>query len=611
MSVIRDRNGTYYVQQRVAPRLQEAVARVLDIDASHRVFLKKSLGTKDPREAKAAAVHVLADFSRILGQAEALLKEQPLVTELADTLIKRMAESYYATLLADDDRERRDGTGSEPVFQRIAAQLDTAGVGYETPFAKGDLPEAGLSDREFVKHQELVELLLPAARTALAKGDITVIRDELDELLHAFRVNLDRKSAAYRKLGMAVLTAHVRGLKAIEQRNAGEVVETPQSVQVAQDGLSGHSGGTVLDALTEWTQYRPRPQGTVAEAGRSVEMFVQLHGNMAVIDIKRRHAVEYRKALMDVPKLRKGNLLTASLPELAEWGRQHPEAQKIAASTINKQLGAVQAVCVYGSENALIPDDAQWADAFSKLRLPVERSERTSFKVSELQLLFDTIIFTAHELPNGAHGAAGFWLPLLALFTGARQAELASLEVSSVQLDAETGASLLYFESKRSKGKHLKTKTSERVVPVHPELVRLGLREYVQSRHDADGPDAWLFPAVAPDRGRAGIPAWSKWFGRYLRDIGVTDKAKVFHSFRHTVKDALRRGRADHEAREGLIGHAHASSVSGNYGAKEMLDRFTAPVLVDAINRISYPGLDLSRVRPLDAPTSSRGTKGT
>ena len=33
-----------------------------------------------------------------------------------------------------------------------------------------------------------------------------------------------------------------------------------------------------------------------------------------------------------------------------------------------------------------------------------------------------------------------------------------------------------------------------------------------------------------------------RWFGRYLRDEGgVTDKAKVFHSFRHTVKDALRR----------------------------------------------------------------------
>src|ERR1700740_1945940 len=120
MSLIKDRHGTYYVQQRVPERLQEAVARVLDADEPRRVFLKKSLGTKNPKEAKAAAPHVLADFGRIIGQAETLLKEQPTVTVLTDTQIKRMAESYYATLLAEDEEDRREGTGSEPVFQKVA-----------------------------------------------------------------------------------------------------------------------------------------------------------------------------------------------------------------------------------------------------------------------------------------------------------------------------------------------------------------------------------------------------------------------------------------------------------------------------------------------------------
>jgi integrase len=108
------------------------------------------------------------------------------------------------------------------------------------------------------------------------------------------------------------------------------------------------------------------------------------------------------------------------------------------------------------------------------------------------------------------------------------------------------------------------------------------------------------------------VPAYSQWFGRYLRSAGVTDKAKVFHSFRHTVKDALRRGRADHEMREALIGHAQASSVSWGYGANAMLSRFGAAALSDAINSISYPGLDLSRVKPLGVPLRARGdTKAT
>ena len=58
MSVIQDRHGTYYVQRKVPERLQETVARVLNDDKPRRVFLKKSLGTKNLKEANVAAVHV-------------------------------------------------------------------------------------------------------------------------------------------------------------------------------------------------------------------------------------------------------------------------------------------------------------------------------------------------------------------------------------------------------------------------------------------------------------------------------------------------------------------------------------------------------------------------
>ena len=65
---------------------------------------------------------------------------------------------------------------------------------------------------------------------------------------------------------------------------------------------------------------------------------------------------------------------------------------------------------------------------------------------------------------------------------------------------------------------------------------------------------------VAPDDARA-LPAWSKWFGRYLRiTVGIENTDRVFHSFRHGVKDAMRRGRVDVEAREALLGHSVATS---------------------------------------------------
>jgi integrase len=263
---------------------------------------------------------------------------------------------------------------------------------------------------------------------------------------------------------------------------------------------------------------------------------------------------------------------------------------------VNKQLGALQAIAQWAYEHGLLPEDAPWSNPFANMRLQEEQSERTSFEIPELQLLFAAPVFTKHEYPQGSRGGAAFWLPLLALFTGARQAELAWLTVENVQTDAETSTPLLFITAHASRGKRLKTASSQRVVAIHPQLVKFGFLNFVDSVRGRDGANAWLFPLIAPDKGRSGVAAWSKWFGRYLRKQGVTDTAKVFHSFRHSVTDALRRGKVDHELREALVGHSLGSKV--DYGAKQMLSRWGAAALRDAVTKISYPGLDLSRVRP-------------
>jgi len=296
-----------------------------------------------------------------------------------------------------------------------------------------------------------------------------------------------------------------------------------------------------------------------------------------------------------VPAVRRGKLRDATLPELSAWGRKHPEAPKVSAGTVNKQLGAVQAIAGWAHLKGIIPDDVPWSDPFHKMRVEEEQSGRGPFVVRELQRIFDAPLFTRHECPVGAKGAAGFWLPLLALFSGARQAELAGLRVSNVEHEGDTP--LLFIVAERKASKRIKTKASERVVPVHPELVALGFLEYVVERR-RDGEHAWLFPTVASDQGRA-LAAWSKWFGGYLRNtVGITDTNRVFHSFRHGVKDAYRRGGVDLEAREALLGHTGATSaVSRGYGANEMLERWGVMMLRDAVSKIQYPGLDLSDLR--------------
>ena len=195
---------------------------------------------------------------------------------------------------------------------------------------------------------------------------------------------------------------------------------------------------------------------------------------------------------------------------------------------------------------------------------------------------------------KAARGEVSFWLPVLALFTGGRRAELAGLRVSDVQ--DISGHKMLSFVEDREADRTLKTRNSQRAVPVHPVLRELGFLAYVAARK-GDGEKAWLFPSVAPDL-PGGLAAWTKWFGRYRRSLGISD-ANVFHSLRHNFLDAMRGAGVDPEMRTALFGHGwQRSTTTAGYGVKDMLLRFTAGALADAIASVSYPGLDLSHLSP-------------
>jgi integrase len=606
MGLIKDRHGTYYAQQRVPERLQVAVARYLRNGKPKQVYQKKSLGTKNLRTANVRAKPVLAEFDRVLREAAALAVPKstpPLRSSLNAAEITRMSEALYGKLLADDESFRFGGRAK--IAETVEWIRRNENPDFQLPYPIESVREHGWHPEQLARQKEHMVHELATMQEALALGDITAVEDDVALLLADFEINLDRKSAAYRELGMQALRGYVRALQAIDKRNAGEPIETPKFTRGSQSAPV--AAGTLRDAVKGWQKERQRPAGTVHEYERAVEMFIELHGDLSVAEIKKSHARKFREAAQQVPQRRVGALRKATLPEMSEWGLKHPSVPNVSAGTVNKQLGALQAIAGWADQNGLIPEETAWSNPFAKMKVREERSERTSFETAELQRLFAAPVFTKHEYPQGARGPVAFWLPLLALFTGARQAELAGLTVENVQADEETSTPLLYITLQASRGKRLKTASSQRVVAVHPQLVKLGFLGFVDDVRQCEGSTAWLFPMVAPDKGRSGVGAWSKWFGRYLRKQGVTDTAKVFHSFRHSVTDALRRGKVDHELREALIGHSLGSKV--DYGAKQMLARWGAAALKDAVSTISYPGLDLSRVRPMAAAKRTRGSK--
>jgi integrase len=217
--------------------------------------------------------------------------------------------------------------------------------------------------------------------------------------------------------------------------------------------------------------------------------------------------------------------------------------------------------------------------------------KRRGFRADELQRLFALPVFTegATCAPHGAGPRAGghalYWLPLIALYSGARLHELAQLRVSDFREHPAHGP---YFEiHERAEGSSVKTAASSREVPVHPMLVELGLLRYVRSLPAA----GMVFPELpVGDDGAVRTDPMSKALNRLLGRAGLTDPSLVFHSFRHTFATVGRECGIRGGTLRALMGHDSAD-VHDDYGEVTLRDRAAA------IASYRVDGLDLSSVR--------------
>jgi hypothetical protein len=461
MGLIRNEHGVWLVRKKVPKRLETATATVLGNGKPRVSWLKQTLRTKDKKHAEVIAKPVMMRFDRILADAEALLTERPLRTELSETEIQQLADYFYAHELNADEEQRQEGSASDDaLFASIREQLVADGVEFTSPF-EVKTPRSGLSMRAMQKIEEDISIVLPAAKQALAQGKIDFIRYELNELLRLFRINLDPDCADYRKAAMALMRSWVRALQDVSARQRGEPIESPPMPDTGKTAPT--SGRSLRAAYDGWVKMQERPQGTLLEFSRGITRFIELHGDLDAAQINRSHVRAFREAAQFVPKHRAGKLRKMTLPELADWSRHHhPDAVRISSATVNKWLTCLQAVLNWARENGTIPDDVMWADPVSNMRLPEAKPSRQPWEPDELSLLFRSPVFTKGLRPAGGKGEAAFWLPLLALYSGARLSELAPLAVDDIKIDTASGVPFMTVVEDATLGRTVKTDTSVR-----------------------------------------------------------------------------------------------------------------------------------------------------
>lgn len=215
--------------------------------------------------------------------------------------------------------------------------------------------------------------------------------------------------------------------------------------------------------------------------------------------------------------------------------------------------------------------------AAPKPRKTDPRKARRDFTHTEVQRFLDLPAFTGAKAAHGSGSSRPgsvrirdyrFWVPLICFFSGIRLNEACGLAVADMK--EEDG--IVFFHVRDDyEEQSLKAHASRRKVPLHRQLVDLGLIDQVLQWKAAGR--MRLFPELEADTKGYYSHGPSKLFNGWAKrivDDDPDDPGKlVFHSTRHTVLTRLRAADVREDVSHELVGHepgtVHAGYRKGGY----------------------------------------------
>lgn len=278
------------------------------------------------------------------------------------------------------------------------------------------------------------------------------------------------------------------------------------------------------------------------------------------------------------------NLFTKA--EGVQW-KTHEMSRGIKANSVNSRIGELNDLFKWAINNGhYTASDKSPVDGLrigKKSQLAAKTQSYEPFSNDELKAIFGTGYLKKFNKPDF------YWIPLVALFTGARREELASLRASNV--NTVDGIASIQIEDG-------KNQNARRLVPIHPQLISMGFMDY--AKHVQGLGVEYLFPYLVDGPNGKGKNV-GRHFSKWLGNLGIDSPRKVFHSFRHTVITRLHATGANPAHVMQIAGHAdeakgvHFNTYTHDVGLK---------ALADTLSKLTYT-FDLQALQ-LQEPTFSK-----
>ncbi|KQO91277.1 hypothetical protein ASF33_18265 [Methylobacterium sp. Leaf92] len=493
---LHPRTQVYYLRRRVPDDLKAALGRG---------EVRRSLGTRDPKEAKrlfaGALAELEAQWANLRGGARALTERE------AHQLAARVGEAFVAA--HEEFPSRQDlwrveigealfDEGPLPVVGRSAVEMMTEGL-----------------DHHIVQRHAMRAWCERSADENLAREGLRVDADSRQEVVRAI--------ARAMQAGALRLRDMAKGTWTLAPRPVGPAAIPPPptpAVSREPEAPRPHVGVVTLEALIAgWLRERQPAAKTAYVFPRVVRDFGAFIGHRDATRVTEDDVVRWKDRLLE---------------------------QGLRGTTIrNGKIGPVRTILQWGVDNKKLSTNvARGIKVTTKARALDRKRDPTEDEVA--------VILSAAAK---ARDPVRHWVPWLCAYTGARVAEICQLRKEDVYTDA--GIPVLAI---RPEAGSLKNENSERTIPVHPRLIAQGFLAFAD-RAKA-GP---LFPDLPPDRFGSRGGNGSKVLGRWIRSLGLTDpRMQPNHGWRHRFSSLSRDKGLREDVTIYMLGRQ--KSVSGAYG---------------------------------------------
>ena len=249
-----------------------------------------------------------------------------------------------------------------------------------------------------------------------------------------------------------------------------------------------------------------------------------------------------------------------------------PQKDIIHITTINKHLGYLSSFMMWCVNNGYCD-----MNPFIGMKIKQKKSardERDRYSEKELKVIFSKQNYLHYtNVETGRY--ANYWVPLIAVFTGMRVNEIASLYLDNVRQIGGNHRGKRWcidvLEETNRPNKRLKNLSSRRIVPIHDTILELGFIDYLNLIKKVPVGENNLertrvFEELTYQDGTYARSISRFWNYRYLPLLGLKTPKTGFHSLRHTVIDHLKQKGVEPHFISELVGHSQGSITLDRYG---------------------------------------------